>query len=254
MRGGGHRAGWPYHHVPALETDQEGAGRVIGVPFGSATATCPLRAFAAWITAAGITEGPSFRVVSRHAARPPVRPRRGAGWCRAAPPRGPRGVHLGRPLAARRPVDGGGEGRQVGACDHGADRPPLGDDGTATAVRPACLPRMRPRGSCKPTGGPTIGIRAYVDTHMMTFSLSVDTDLELAEMVSCDLSLKTVGAALLEVGEKTGASSGNIWRTYPAVFRRRRRDSAPATAPLPSRTMLAGSGVATVLWSMTASE
>jgi integrase len=50
------------------KTDQEGAGRVIGVPFGSAPATCPVRALAAWLTAAGLTEGPIFRGVSRHGA------------------------------------------------------------------------------------------------------------------------------------------------------------------------------------------
>jgi integrase len=50
------------------KTDQEGAGRVIGVPFGSAPAVCPVRALAAWLTAAGITEGAIFRGVSRHGA------------------------------------------------------------------------------------------------------------------------------------------------------------------------------------------
>ena len=58
------------------KTGQEGAGRVIGVPFGSASAVCPVRALAAWITVAGITEGAIFRGVSRHGAllgrlRPP---------------------------------------------------------------------------------------------------------------------------------------------------------------------------------------
>jgi integrase len=48
------------------KTDQEGVGRPIGVPFGSATQTCPVRALAAWMTAAGITDGPIFRGVSRH--------------------------------------------------------------------------------------------------------------------------------------------------------------------------------------------
>ena len=46
---------------------------------------------------------------------------------------------------------------------------------------------------------------------MTTFSLSVDADdLELAEMVSSDFSLKTVrfAAALLEVGEKTVPGGG----------------------------------------------
>jgi integrase len=50
------------------KTDQEGAGRPIGVPFGSSPATCPVRALAAWVAAAGITDGPLFRGVSRHGA------------------------------------------------------------------------------------------------------------------------------------------------------------------------------------------
>jgi hypothetical protein len=50
------------------KTDQEGEGRTIRVPFGSTPATCPVRVLAAWITAAGLTEGPIFRGVSRHGA------------------------------------------------------------------------------------------------------------------------------------------------------------------------------------------
>ncbi len=50
------------------KTDQEGAGRIVGVPHGSAPETCPVRALAAWRTAAGITEGAIFRGVSRHGA------------------------------------------------------------------------------------------------------------------------------------------------------------------------------------------
>ena len=48
------------------KTDQEGVGRVIGIPFGSAPETCPVRALKAWLTEAGITEGAIFRGVSRH--------------------------------------------------------------------------------------------------------------------------------------------------------------------------------------------
>ena len=50
------------------KTDQEGAGRIVGVPFGAAQPTCPVRALAAWLAAAGITEGAVFRGVSRHGA------------------------------------------------------------------------------------------------------------------------------------------------------------------------------------------
>jgi integrase len=50
------------------KTDQEGHGRIVGVPFGSTPDTCPVRALAAWLTAAGITAGAIFRGVSRHGA------------------------------------------------------------------------------------------------------------------------------------------------------------------------------------------
>jgi site-specific recombinase XerD len=46
--------------------DQEAAGRRVGVPYGSRTSTCPVRAYAAWVEAAGLTEGAVFRPVDRH--------------------------------------------------------------------------------------------------------------------------------------------------------------------------------------------
>ncbi len=49
------------------KTDQEAAGRVIGIPYGQNLATCPVRALSAWLRAAGITEGPVFRSINRHA-------------------------------------------------------------------------------------------------------------------------------------------------------------------------------------------
>ena len=47
------------------KTDQDGAGRKVGIPFGSAPATCPVRCLRAWLDAEGITEGPVFRPVGR---------------------------------------------------------------------------------------------------------------------------------------------------------------------------------------------
>jgi integrase len=46
------------------KTDQEGAGRKVGIPFGKNL--CPVRALRAWLTAAKITEGPVFRRVDRN--------------------------------------------------------------------------------------------------------------------------------------------------------------------------------------------
>lgn len=48
------------------KTDQEGAGRKIGIPFGSDPATCPVRTLSAWVERAGINEGPLFVGVTRH--------------------------------------------------------------------------------------------------------------------------------------------------------------------------------------------
>ena len=52
--------------VRKSKTDQEGAGREVGVPFGSNTDTCPVRALRQWLDRAGITEGPVFRSVGRY--------------------------------------------------------------------------------------------------------------------------------------------------------------------------------------------
>jgi integrase len=53
-------------HLRRSKTDQEGAGRTVGIPFGSNPATCPVRAWRAWLVVSGITEGPAFRPVDRH--------------------------------------------------------------------------------------------------------------------------------------------------------------------------------------------
>ncbi len=48
------------------KTDQEGAGRKAGIPYGSNPATCPVRALGLWVDAASITVGPIFRAINRH--------------------------------------------------------------------------------------------------------------------------------------------------------------------------------------------
>lgn len=48
------------------KTDQDGAGRKVGLPFGSDPQTCPVRSLQAWLEAAAITGGPLFRSVNRH--------------------------------------------------------------------------------------------------------------------------------------------------------------------------------------------
>lgn len=48
------------------KTDQEGAGRRVGIPTGQHAATCPVAALRAWLTHAAITKGPLFRVIDRY--------------------------------------------------------------------------------------------------------------------------------------------------------------------------------------------
>ncbi len=52
--------------VRQSKTDQEGAGREVGIPHGQHPETCPARALRAWREAAGISEGAVFRGVNRH--------------------------------------------------------------------------------------------------------------------------------------------------------------------------------------------
>jgi integrase len=47
------------------KTDQTGAGRKIGIPYGQDPLTCPVKAVLAWIEVAQLTSGPLFRGVNR---------------------------------------------------------------------------------------------------------------------------------------------------------------------------------------------
>lgn len=57
------------HHQGRTKTDQEGIGRIIGIPFGSNPATCPVTAMRRWLEAAQITSGPVFRAVRARGGR-----------------------------------------------------------------------------------------------------------------------------------------------------------------------------------------
>jgi site-specific recombinase XerD len=48
------------------KTDQTGAGRKIGIPYGSNPETCPVRTIQSWLEQAAISTGPLFRSVNRH--------------------------------------------------------------------------------------------------------------------------------------------------------------------------------------------
>lgn len=53
-------------HLRRSKTDQEGAGRKIGVPRGGQKETCPVRSLETWLATAGIEAGPIFRAIDRH--------------------------------------------------------------------------------------------------------------------------------------------------------------------------------------------
>jgi integrase len=55
------------------KTDQEGAGREVGIPYGSRLQTCPVRALTRWLAVSVITEGPVFRPINRHGQIRPAR-------------------------------------------------------------------------------------------------------------------------------------------------------------------------------------
>jgi site-specific recombinase XerD len=52
--------------IDRSKTDQEGAGRRVGVPVGSGAATCPVAATRAWLATSGVAEGPVFRSIDRY--------------------------------------------------------------------------------------------------------------------------------------------------------------------------------------------
>ncbi len=52
--------------VRRSKTDQDGEGRLVGVPYGKFPGTCPVLAVRAWLETAAITAGPLFRSVDRH--------------------------------------------------------------------------------------------------------------------------------------------------------------------------------------------
>lgn len=55
------------------KTDQEGAGRKVGIPFSPRPQLCPVRALQAWLETSGITEGALFRSINRHGKLQPGR-------------------------------------------------------------------------------------------------------------------------------------------------------------------------------------
>lgn len=52
-------------HIRSSKTDQQGAGRTVGIPRMDDPSMCPAAALEAWLSLAGITSGPVFRGVTR---------------------------------------------------------------------------------------------------------------------------------------------------------------------------------------------
>ena len=59
--------------IRRAKTDQDAAGRQVGIPYGSNPTTCPVRSVRTWLELAGITDGPLFRPVDRHGKIAPSR-------------------------------------------------------------------------------------------------------------------------------------------------------------------------------------
>jgi site-specific recombinase XerD len=55
------------------KTDQDGAGRKVGIPYGSNPETCPVRVLQAWMEQTAISNGPVFRSINRHGQIQPGR-------------------------------------------------------------------------------------------------------------------------------------------------------------------------------------
>ncbi len=98
------------------KTDQEGAGRRIGIPHGR-TRYCPVAAVEAWLAASAINTGPLFRPITRHGyvAANPLTPTqlkeaiRGIAAGRDAPVESARGRERPAEEDRRRPYAGPGD-------------------------------------------------------------------------------------------------------------------------------------------------
>src|SRR5690349_24485037 len=55
------------------KTDQEGAGREVGIPYGSTPATCPVRAVRGWLDVRAIAGAALFCPMDRHGRQLPGR-------------------------------------------------------------------------------------------------------------------------------------------------------------------------------------
>ena len=116
------------------KTDQDGAGRKIGIPYGANPDTCPVRTVQAWLELAGIAAGPLFRSINRHGQVQPGR-LSGIDVARVVKKLAERAgldsaKYAGHSLRAGHATSRGDRGR-VGAVHHESDRASVGSDGAA---------------------------------------------------------------------------------------------------------------------------
>ena len=116
------------------KTDQQAAGRKIGIPYGSNPETCPVRMVQAWLEAGGSQRRPAVPLdqpARASAAGSVVADRRGARGEEAGGARGPGRGEVCGPLAAGRPCDQCRDRGRVRAVDHEPDRASERTDGAA---------------------------------------------------------------------------------------------------------------------------
>ena len=120
--------------VRRSKTDQEGAGLMKVIAYGSDPATCPVRSLQDWLELAGIGEGPVFRPINRHEQLGDKRLTDFAVAViikRIAKKAGLADAATLRPLAARGLRHRGQEERRGRCGDHGPDRTQELGDGSS---------------------------------------------------------------------------------------------------------------------------
>ncbi len=126
------------------KTDQAGAGRKIGIPYGSNPETCPVRTMQAWIGTSG-TIGRAVVPLDQSAwastAGPVVRDRRGARGEETGTTRGTGRGEVCGAFAAGRARHQRRDCRSFGALDYESDRAQKRSDGTALYQGRESVPR-----------------------------------------------------------------------------------------------------------------
>jgi integrase len=113
--------------------DQDGAGRKIGIPYGSNPETCPVRTVQGWMEQASIVGGPLFRSITRHGH---LRPGRLSGIdvarvVKKLAVRGFRCCEIRGTLATGWTCYHCGYWWRIGEIDYEPDRASVGSDGPA---------------------------------------------------------------------------------------------------------------------------